>query len=52
MTLIGRAAIGNWPQLAISKWQLAKPTAKPLTTEDAENQQLAIGNWQNQLQRL
>jgi hypothetical protein len=29
--------------LAISKWQLAKPTAKSLITEDAENQQLAIG---------
>jgi hypothetical protein len=31
-------------QLAISNWQLAKPTAKTLTTEDAEIQQLANSN--------
>jgi hypothetical protein len=37
---------------AIGKWQLAKPTAKALTTKDGEKQQLANGNWQNQLQKL
>jgi hypothetical protein len=34
---------------AIGNWQLAKPTAKALTTKGTEEQQLANGNWQDQL---
>jgi hypothetical protein len=39
-------------QIAIGNWQLAKPNAKALTTKDAEKQQMAISNWQNQVQNL